>query len=271
MTQHVSVARRTEPGTDAPQARRRRERPVVYQRRTLVTAAGGAAILLVAAVAVMAVRAHGTSPAASGEMMPAPVSGAVTEERAPQRTADRSGIPGVLAWDTRGWPGNGSTPAGSVEHRHVPGPVRYTELPPIGGPHSATWLNAGIYDKPVPSEHAVHDMEHGAVWITYRPSLSTAQVDALRSVVLKQSELPEETETGTSSTRYIVLSPWDSDKLPSPIVLSSWGHQLRLATSTDPRLQRFVDVFRSSQDYTPEHGEAVDGIPSNVGGRPLID
>jgi hypothetical protein len=187
---------------------------------------------------------------------------------APRTTADTSGIPGVVAWDTTGWPGDGSSPAGALQHDHVAGPVTYTELPPVGGPHNGTWLNAGIYDRPVPAERAVHDLEHGAVWITYDPGLPAAQVQALRAFVLQQSKLPEQTESGTSTTRYLVMSPWSGD-LPSPVVISAWGHQLRLNNVDDARLQRFVDTFRRSRIYTPEFGEAVDGVPVGVGGRPL--
>ena len=259
-----------QPNRNAPSSGSKRPRSIVNQRRTPWGAiVAVAAVIAFAAVVVVIVAVTGKkSPAAKGEVMPAAVSGAVTAERAPQRVADTSGIPGVVAWNTSGWPGDGSTPSGALEHQHVDGPVTYTETPPVGGPHSATWLNAGIYDKPVPAERAVHDMEHGAVWITYQPSLSPAAVKSLRDFVLTQKELGEETSAGTSSSRYIVMSPWSSDQLPAAVVISAWGHQLSVASTSDARLQRFVDVFRSSK-YSPEQGEAVDGVPTNVGGRPL--
>ena len=37
-------------------------------------------------------------------------------------------------------------------------------------------MNCGIYDKPVPSERAVHNLEHGAIWITYQPSLPQSEM-----------------------------------------------------------------------------------------------
>jgi hypothetical protein len=146
--------------------------------------------------------------------------------------------------------------------------VRYAVIPPIGGSHNAVWLNAGIYDRPVASERAVHDMEHGAVWITYDPALPASQIVELRTFVHRQ------TVPGTTTVlhnRYIVMSPWDSADLPAPIVISSWGHQLRVSSPDDPRLQSFVDTFRTSRTYSPELGEPVDGVPIATGGRPFSD
>ncbi len=50
--------------------------------------------------------------------------------------------------------------------------------------------------------------------------------------------------------------------------MSSWGHQLRVKSPEDPRIQQFVDMFRHSKEYTPEFGAAVDGVPVQTGGRP---
>jgi hypothetical protein len=75
-----------------------------------------------------------------------------------------TGISGVLAWDTEGWPGNGDRHTGALEHQHVTGRVNYAVVPRVGGPHNAIWMNAGVYTKPIPSGRAVHNLDHGAVW-----------------------------------------------------------------------------------------------------------
>ncbi len=63
----------------------------------------------------------------------------------------------------------------ALGHTHVPGPVTYSVAPPVGGDHNAVWTICGAYDRSVPNERSVHDLEHGAVWITYRLSLPTTR------------------------------------------------------------------------------------------------
>jgi hypothetical protein len=178
-----------------------------------------------------------------------------------------TGVDGVVAYDTTGYPAPGTPGPSTLEHDHVTGPVTYSVIPPVGGPHNPIWMNAGVYTDPIPAERAVHNLEHGAVWITYQPDLPAAQVQALTDFVGKQSLIDEPSSVGVSN-RYIDLSPWSDDKLPSPIVISSWGYQLQVDSPSDPRLQDFVDTFRHSETYTPERGSAVDGVPIQTGGRP---
>src|SRR5215217_3837704 len=59
----------------------------------------------------------------------------------------------------------------NISAAHVQGPIEYPQVPPVGGPHNPIWVNCGVYEQPVPSEMAVHSLEHGAVWITYRLDL----------------------------------------------------------------------------------------------------
>jgi len=255
---------------------RRRERG----RRILIASVIGVVALAVVVVVVLVTRPQAGPPAEAGagagagqQIVPSAPTGAVTVQQAVTTVPDSSGIAGVLAWDTTGWPGDGAAHPGALEHQHVDGPVSYSITPPVGGPHDGVWMNAGVYTKPIPSERAVHNMEHGAVWITYQPDLPASEVAALTAFVTRQSLIPEtgETATGattTNSNRYIDLSPWASSALPAPIVLSAWGHQLRLTSATDPRMQTFVDTFRNSATYSPEYGAAVDGIPIQTGGRP---
>lgn len=259
---------------------RRAQQAGVRRTRILLTLGAIVVVIAVAIGVTLAVRTSGsggggssagvTSAQDAQQIIPATVTGKTTTETAPKKVPDTSGIKGDIAWDTAGWPGDGKDHRGALQHQHVTGPVTYTELPPVGGPHNAIWMNAGVYTKAIPTERAVHNMEHGAVWITYNPDLPAGKVAQLVAFVAKQSLIDESqaTQVAGQANRYLDLSPWPTASLPSPIVLSAWGHQLRVTSPTDPRMQKFVDTFRNSATYTPEHGSAVDGIPVQTGGRP---
>lgn len=205
----------------------------------------------------------------AAQVIPAAPQGTPVKQATPARVKDTSGIDGVLAWDTSGYPAPGQANAGTLSHLHVTTPVDYAVVPAVGGQHAPVWMNAGTYTEPVPTERAVHDMEHGAVWISYRPSLSASDVATLQALVEKQSLIEgTDSQGGKTGNRYLVLSPWDSEKLPAPVVISAWGHQLRVNSASDPRLQKFIDVFRYSKTYSPELGAPVDGVPTGTGGNP---
>jgi len=129
-----------------------------------------------------------------------------------------------------------------ASRNHVTTPVKYAQTPPVGGDHNPTWLNCGIYDQPVPNENAVHDLEHGAVWITYRPDLPADQVAELQKLARSQT--------------YITLSPYDG--LSTPVVASAWGVQLKLEDASDARLLLFIAKYKQGPQ-TPEPGAPCSG------------
>ena len=125
---------------------------------------------------------------------------------------------------------------------HTDSPVTYAQNPPVGGPHNPVWQNCGIYDQPVPNEQAVHSLEHGAVWITYRPDLPAGEVAQLRDLVRGRS--------------YTLLSPYPG--LPAPVVASAWGVQLQVQSAGDPRLAQFIAKYANGPQ-TPERGAPCTG------------
>lgn len=145
-----------------------------------------------------------------------------------------AGIPGVQSFS-------------GLARTHLAGAVSYPQRPPAGGPHSPVWLNCGIYATPVSSTSAVHSLEHGAVWITYRPGLPAAAVSQLQGLV--RGESPR-------ARSYVILSPYPG--LPTSVVASAWGKQLRLASASDPRLPRFITTYAQGPQ-TPEPGAACSG------------
>ena len=129
---------------------------------------------------------------------------------------------------------------------HVDAAVDYQALydtnPPAGGNHAPVWLNCGIYTEAVPNENAVHDLEHGAVWVTYDPAKVTG------------GDLTD-LQNKMKST-YMVLSPFEG--LPTPVVASAWGNQVQLDGVDDPRLSEFVTKFWKAAS-APEPGAPCTG------------
>ncbi|WP_158373010.1 DUF3105 domain-containing protein [Cellulosimicrobium cellulans] len=128
---------------------------------------------------------------------------------------------------------------------HVTTAVDYPQSPPAGGDHNAAWLNCGVYTEPVPDENAVHSLEHGAVWITYDPSLPAEDVATLQAYAAGQS--------------YVLVSPYEG--LDSPVAISAWGYQLKVDSVDDERLPVFIQKYL----LNPELAEVGAPCSSGVG------
>jgi hypothetical protein len=124
-------------------------------------------------------------------------------------------------------------------HVEAPQRVAYDRFPPVGGPHDGVWAacNGVVYTKAVRSEHMVHALEHGAIWITYNPdSASAADVETLRALV--------------EAKPYMLMSPYPA--LQSKISLQAWGHQLMVDSPADERIRQFITALRENPTNTPE-------------------
>jgi hypothetical protein len=155
--------------------------------------------------------------------------------------------------------GSGSLPPGTQtfaesDHAHVSGTVTYDRVPPAGGAHNPVQLNCGVYTQAVPNENAVHSLEHGAVWITYRPNLLADQVAVLQRLV-------KSNYVGTE--KYLILSPYPG--LPSPIVASAWGAQLSVDAASDSRLADFIHHFAGGGQGGEPGGPCTGGVGNPVG------
>ncbi len=126
---------------------------------------------------------------------------------------------------------------------HTQGRFIYAQNPPAGGPHTGEVQNCGFYTEPAVTEQAVHSLEHGAIWITYRPELPAEQLAILRDLA--------------GNRTHVLVSPWPRD-LPAPIVATAWGRQLWLETADDPKLVEFVRHFRANPEAPEPSGACPD-------------
>ncbi|MET3948314.1 hypothetical protein ABIB49_003035 [Arthrobacter sp. UYCu512] len=129
-----------------------------------------------------------------------------------------------------------------LSRNHVQEAVDYPQQPGVGGDHSSVWTNCGIYTNPVNEQRAVHSLEHGAVWITYKPGLPAADVAILTDLA--------------KAKPYVLLSP---DKAQSaPVTATAWGTQVAVQDAGDPRIPAFIGAYAQSPK-APEPGAACTG------------
>jgi hypothetical protein len=140
----------------------------------------------------------------------------------PLKAADKK-VPGVLKYDE--------------ERDHVGTTVNYPQTPPAGGKHNAQPQTCSVYTSPIANEHAVHSLEHGAVWVTYRPDLPQAQVSDLVKKV--------------SGNPYRMLSPFPG--LKSAVSAQAWGRQIFVDSASDSKIDKFLDAYTQGPQ-APENG-----------------
>lgn len=141
-----------------------------------------------------------------------------------------------------------------LSNGHVAGPQTYEVTPPVGGDHNGAWQDCqgAVYAEPVHNEHAVHSLEHGAIWVTYNPEqLSADQVSQLSGLV--------------EGNEKIFMSPFP--ELDSPVSLQAWGYQLKLTDPGDPRVTEFIRTLRINTSLEGPNARC-DGLTTTAAGDP---
>jgi hypothetical protein len=90
----------------------------------------------------------------------------------------------------------------------------------------------------------VHSLEHGTVWITYRPDLPADQVAKLKEKVQGQEKM--------------MLSPYDG--LDKPISLQAWGFQLKVDNADDSRIDEFIKTLRVNASIEGPNANCAQGV-----------
>jgi len=132
---------------------------------------------------------------------------------------------------------------GELSRNHVEGTVDYPSTPPPGGDHNGTPQTCQVYTEEIAPEHAVHSLEHGAVWVTYNDSASEDDIATLTREV--------------EGDQYRLMSPLPEQK--SPITLTAWGRTLDVDSADDERVEQFLNAYTNGPQ-TPEKGAACVGV-----------
>lgn len=135
--------------------------------------------------------------------------------------------------------------------------VAYDQTPAFGGPHDAQWADCTgvVYDQAVRTENMVHGLEHGAVWIAYNPD--QVKDEALAKLKARVEGIP-----------YMMLSPFPG--LDKPVSLQSWGHQLKVDTADDERIDQFISSLLRNPNTYPEVGATCENTAFLANPAPFV-
>ena len=144
----------------------------------------------------------------------------------------------------------------NVGQEHVPldqePPKPYNSNPPSSGAHFSSPARWGVYDSEVPDKLFIHNMEHGGVWISYRPNATKEVVAQLNAIVQ---------EFGGSK---IVMAPRSAND--ADIAVAAWSRVMKLQIKggvlTDLQkneIRRFYRAFKNKgPEFVPDTMQGVD-------------
>lgn len=128
--------------------------------------------------------------------------------------------------------GNDHIPRLGAEH------IPYNSEPPTSGPHMAGIAPWGAYDKPVPREYQVHNLEDGGVLIQYNcPKGCPDLIKKLESVFLKYKKRAE-TE---KKFLHLILAPYPD--MAARIALTAWTRIDTFNDFDEARIDRFIEAY----------------------------
>lgn len=109
----------------------------------------------------------------------------------------------------------------------------YNSNPPTSGWHWIQPADWGVYNKPLVDEQAVHNLEHGGIWISYK------NID-----IATEASLGKIAKANSGS---VIISPRDAND--AKIVLASWTRLERLDSYDEAKILGFI---KANKNKSPE-------------------
>lgn len=108
----------------------------------------------------------------------------------------------------------------------------YNSNPPTSGPHFASPAEWGVYKEELPDQTLIHNLEHGGIWISYKPGIP----DETREKLEKFYE---------AWGRKIIVAPRSANE--SDVALAAWNRLDAFSVSefSEERVERFIKAFRN--------------------------
>lgn len=121
-------------------------------------------------------------------------------------------------------------------------PREYNSNPPSSGAHYPSPANWQVYDYEVNDKIFIHNLEHGGIWITYKPSISKDIIAELNGIVqeFKGSKL--------------VMAPRSAND--NDIAVVSWAHVYKFNVSGDhlsgQQKKDIENFYMALKNHAPE-------------------
>ncbi|HBG68883.1 hypothetical protein A2W67_02740 [Candidatus Nomurabacteria bacterium RIFCSPLOWO2_02_40_28] len=100
----------------------------------------------------------------------------------------------------------------------------YNSNPPTSGWH---WLNPaswGVYNRPLIDEQAVHNLEHGGIWISYK-DIDEGTLENLKKIA-------------KANAQSVILSPREAND--TKIILASWTRLEKMQEYNEAKILEFI-------------------------------
>lgn len=110
----------------------------------------------------------------------------------------------------------------------------YNSNPPSSGWHYGEPAPWGFYDRQLEDEQVVHNLEHGGVWISYRPDVDQPTQEAIKRLTERYASKVIATQRSTNDR---------------PVALVSWGRVLQLDQFDKDQV---LDFIKRNKNQGPE-------------------
>lgn len=117
----------------------------------------------------------------------------------------------------------------------------YNSNPPTSGWHYEKWKEKGVYKEQQPDEAMIHNLEHGYIWISYRPNASPEIIKQLENFYGFGKKIV--VEPRKENDKMIVLAAWNWLDKFDPVSNDSLG---------DTELKRIGDFIDQYINQGPE-------------------
>lgn len=113
--------------------------------------------------------------------------------------------------------------------------------PRTSGDHYGSPLPGRVYDQEIQDGNAIHNMEHGYIYISYRPDLPAEQVNKIKTLFFEPFSREK------FEPNKVIMAPRSLND--SPIIMSSWIRSMKFHAFDE---EKMVEYYLRNVSKSPE-------------------